>query len=268
MSYRRRREEWARRRESGGLDDVAAAITDAVDTVSDALSSSTDQSARERRRLEKLEKRRQQAADGRRNLLAVGAGLFAGGLAATLGLITVAAVGVGLLTGGCVAMLLRWIEEAGPDLRLPQRAARPALSDPSIAGQDPRAALIRSVVTAAMVNVRAVDKAAASSTDLETAAILTRIAAIGHRICRAVAAQPALFDNAQRLLTYHAEKAATLADWAASAQGERQIGVRRVLARMELLFEQTEAALKHEDNRELDLELRLINQALDEDLRR
>lgn len=251
---------------------MADAITGAVDSVSEALAAGADPAERERRRQEKLEKQRRREAADRRSVVAVGLGLLAGGLAAASGMITVAAVGVGLLTGAGAAMALRWLQDAGPGmLRIGAGAttgARPSLADPAIDGQDSRTALIRGVVTAAMVHVRAIDKAAAAATDLETAAILTRIAAIGHRVCQAVASQPAQFDRAQRLLTYHAEKAATLATLAGTADEARQAGVRRVLGRMELLFEQTEAALKYDDRRELDLELRLIDQALDEDLRR
>jgi hypothetical protein len=36
---------------------------------------------------------------------------------------------------------------------------------------------------------------------------------------------------------------------------------------MERLFQETEAALKAEDRRDMDLDLKLIDQALDEDLR-
>lgn len=265
----RRYRRWRDERESG-FEDVASAVTDAIDTISESVSAVNDPLERERRRQAKEEKRRREEASGRRSVLAAGAGLLVGGLVASSGLVTVAAVGAGLLAGGVVAIGLRWWEEGQqrPLWGINRPAERPKLEDPTIAGQDPRTALVRSVVTGAMGHLRKVDQIAATTSDLETSAILTRIAAIGHRVCHTVAAQPAVFDKAQRLLTYHAEKAAKLAELSSSAEGERQAGVRRVLGRMELLFEETEAALKHEDSRELDLELRLIDQALDEDLRR
>jgi hypothetical protein len=267
------REDHARARDTrtgDSFDDIADGIAASVDRIAEGFSAATDPAERERRRLEKLERRKRQEEAGRRTIFGVGAGLLAGGLAASTGLMTVAAVGVGLLTGASVIYTVRWWQETGglARPRLLASKARPALDDPTIAGQDSRTLLVRSVVSAAMGHVRAIDRLAATTPDLELAAILTRIAAIGHRVCQSVAAQPATLENAQRLLTYHIEKAAKLADLSSEAEGPRLDGVRRVLGRMELLFEQTEAALKHEDGRELDLELRLIDQALDEDLRR
>jgi hypothetical protein len=247
-------------------------VADVVTAAADAVRENQGEAAAARRRLDKEEKRRRWEARQRRNLFGTGAGLLAGGLAASLGLITVAAVGVGLLTGGLVVYGIRAFDERQQNPRIRPPPRRPELSNPTVAGDDPRAALIRSVVTGAMGHVRAVDRCAQNTKDIETAAILTRIAAIGARVCQAVADQPAGFDAAQRLLTYHAEKAAQLAEMAVAYEAEpepaRLANVRRVLSRMETLFEETEGALKAGDKKEMDLELRLIDQALDEDLRR
>jgi hypothetical protein len=266
MGHRRRR---SRDDITGGtFDDVA----DLVSAAADAVRNRDGESAAARRRQEKEERRRREEAQQRRQLIGTGAGLLAGGLAATAGLITVGAVGVGLLVGGVVIYGIRaWDERSPRQPRLAAPQPRPALRDPEVTASDPRAALIRSVLTSAMAHIRTVDARAAACVDLETAAVLTRIAAIGSRICQSVAAQTSAFDAAQRVLTYHAEKAAQLADMsvalAAEGDGARLSAVRAVLGRMERLFEETEGALKAEDGRELDLELRLIDQALDEDLR-
>lgn len=255
------------RRDQDAFEDVA----DLVSAAASAVRARTDQTAAAIRRAEKEEKRRQWEMRQRRNFLGVGAGLLAGGLAASAGLFTVAAVGVGLLTGGVIAYGLKAWDDRPVRPPAPRRPAAPRLEDPAVAGDDPRSALIRSVVTQAMGHLRTVDAAAGKVSDLETGAVLTRIAAIGGRICQAVADQTAGFDAAQRALTYHAEKAAQLAEMAASpalgADPERLGNVRRVLARMERLFQETEAALKAEDRRDMDLDLKLIDQALDEDLR-
>jgi hypothetical protein len=255
------------RRDQETFDDVA----DLVSAAANAVRSRTDQTAAAQRRAEKEEKRRQWELRQRRNFLGVGAGLLAGGLAASGGLFTVAAVGVGLLTGGVIAYGLKAWDERPVRPPSPPRPTAPRLNDPTVSGDDPRAALIRSVVTQAMGHLRTVDAAAGKVTELETGAMLTRIASIGGRICQAVADQTASFDVAQRALTYHAEKAAQLAEMVASptlgADPERLANVGRVLSRMERLFQETEAALKAEDRRDMDLDLKLIDQALDEDLR-
>lgn len=265
----RRHRDWKRAQADGDrFDEIADGLIDSVDRIAEGFSAATDPAERERRRQEKLERQARREASHRRNLFGVGAGLLAGGLAASTGLITVAAVGAGLLVAALTTYGMRWWEDAQSRPRVMVSRPRPALQDPSIPGQDSRTVLVRAVVQSAMAHVRAIDRWATATPDLELAAILTRIAAIGNRVCHAVAAQPAVFEKGQRLLTYHMEKAAKLAELSTQAEGQRLDGVRRVLGRMELLFEQTEAAVKHEDGRELDLELKLIDQALDEDLRR
>jgi hypothetical protein len=252
--------------------EVFEEVADLVSAATSAVRERAGESAAAQRRAEKEERRRQWEAKQRRNFLGTGAGLLAGGLAASMGLITVAAVGVGLLTGGLVVYGLRAFEERlqRPSLLARDPPAPPPRPDPTVAGEDARSALIRSVVTQAMAHMRTVEAKARTIQDIESAAILTRIAAIGSRVCQAVAEQPAAFDAAQRTLTYHAEKAALLAGMAGAHEGgadsERLANVRRVLSRMERLFEETEAALKADDRREMDLDLKLIDQALDEDL--
>ncbi len=241
-----------------------------MSAAANAVRDRAGEGAAAQRRAEKEERRRQWEARQRRNFLGTGAGLLAGGLSASMGLITVAAVGVGLLTGGLVVYGLKAYEERHVRPRRVVQRETPPLPDPAVPGDDARAALIRSVVAQAMTHMRTVDAKARGMQDIEAAAMLTRIAAMGTRICQAVADQPANFDPAQRTLTYHAEKAALLAGMAGAheggADGERLANVRRVLSRMERLFEETEAALKAEDRREMDLDLKLIDQALDEDL--
>lgn len=258
------------RRNGEAFDDVA----DIVSAAAEAVRNRAGEEGALQRQREREEKRLRWEARQRRQILSVGAGLLAGGLAASSGLITVAAVGVGLLTGTVVSMFIKAFEDraARPSLLQRGEAPRPRLADPVVPGDDPRAALIRTVVAQAMGHLRTVDAAARTINDVETAAVLTRIAAIGTRVCQAVAAQPAGFDAAQRALTYHAEKAAQLAQMAglsgSAADTDRMANVRRILSRMERLFEETEEALQAEDLREVDLDLKLMDQALDEDLNR
>ena len=259
------------RRDSDRDQDPFEDVADIVSAAANAVRSRTDQTAAAQLRAEKEEKRRQWELRQRRNFLGAGAGLLAGGLAASAGIYTVAAVGLGLLIGGFLAYGLKAWDERPVRPRVAPRQSAPRLHDPTIPGDDPRSALIRSVVTQAMGHLRTVEAAAAKVPDLETGAVLTRIAAIGGRICQAVADQTAGFDAAQRALTYHAEKAAQLAEMAASpamaADPDRMANIRRVLSRMERLFQETESALKAEDRRDMDLDLKLIDQALVVDLR-
>jgi len=226
----------------------------------------------ERRREERRERHRQRA---QRNLLAVGVGLFAGGLAASLGLFTPAAVGVGLLAGGFSDVILRWISEQVSRRREASEAARPAtISTPKVDAQgmtDARADLVRKVIDEATADLRRLDAAAAKLADTEARVLAQRLVKVGERLTQAVAAAPDKFAVAQRAFTYHLPKAVYLAETlssleAAGADEKRRTAARHVLARMENLFEKTALDLANVDAREMDVELRLISQALDEDL--
>lgn len=255
-------------------------LADAAYEVSRALGSgwkdarAVDRAEWERRREARRERYRERA---QRNLIAVGVGLLAGGLAASLGLITPAAVGVGLLAGGFSGLILRWIGDAVQRWRSAPAAPRPATIDtPKVDVQgmtDARADLVRKVIDEATADLRRLDAAAANLVDGEARLLAQRLVRAGERLAQAVAAAPDKFAVAQRAFTYHLPKAVYLAETlgaldAAGADEKRRTAARHVLARMENLFEKTALDLANVDAREMDVELRLINQALDEDLDR
>lgn len=227
----------------------------------------------ERERLRE-ERRRRKQADGQADLIATGIGLAAGGLA-SLAAPLVAAVGAGLIAGGAAGVLLRWLTA-----RHLQPAALPkpqaTIAAPAVNAEglhDSRLETVRTVLEHAAEHLREAQAAAASLTDPDAKALLDRLAATGQQIIQRVAARPELLPRAQRVLTYHVERASYVAETLAamlrsSAAKPAQIeAAKHVLARMDNLFERTALELSTGDAREMDLEMRLIDQALDEDLR-
>jgi 5-bromo-4-chloroindolyl phosphate hydrolysis protein len=219
------------------------------------------------------ERRRRREAEGWRSLIAVGVGMAVGGITMSTGIFAPAAVGMGLLAGGATAYGLRGLADRPDLLRGPQR--RPEIAAPTVDEEglsSSRAQLVKAVLDEATAHLRTLDDRAGQTLDRETAATLAKLVATGQRICNIVAAQPDGFGVAQRILTYHLPKAVYLADTlkaletAARPDDKRIIQARHVLARMENLFEKTEIDLKAGDAREMDVEIRLINEALDEDL--
>lgn len=217
-------------------------------------------------------RRERREAQQQRDLIAVGAGLLAGGLAASAGVITVAAVGVGLLAGGAVAIGLRAAAARAP------APPKPALAKPFAAPRleaeglsEARAKLVQQLIDEATADLKRLTQAADALKDPETRLIAARLAAAGQRLVGAVAAAPEKLGLAQRAFTYHLPKSVYLAETlaaleAAGSDAKRLAAARHVLARMENLFEKTALDLANVDAREMDVEIRLINQALDEDL--
>lgn len=223
------------------------------------------------RELLRDERRRRARIAGQGRLIAIGIGLVAGGLA-SLSLPTVAAVGVGILSGGVIIYALRLLHyrQAARE-PLPVRIEAPKFNAQGMA--DSRAEAIRAVLDRAAEALRETQSKAKGVADPEVRAGIERLGASGQRILTAVAERPELLSRAQRVLTYHTERAAFLVgSLAAAAQNSRSDAqrygaIKHVLARMENLFERTALDLVAGDGKEMDLELRLISQALDEDLR-
>ncbi|MBU6371366.1 MAG: 5-bromo-4-chloroindolyl phosphate hydrolysis family protein [Alphaproteobacteria bacterium] len=229
--------------------------------------------AREERRAARVERRRQAM---QRQLATVGVGLLVGGLVASMGVFTPAAVGAGLVAAVFAGAILRWLGDvagrfSGPAAPQPTRIETPRVDTVGMA--DARADLVRKVLDEATADLRRLDAAAAKLADGEARTIAQRLVQAGGRLAQAVAAAPDKFALAQRAFTYHLPKAVYLAETlgsldAAGADEKRRAAARHVLARMENLFEKTALDLANVDAREMDVELRLINQALDEDLDR
>jgi len=232
------------------------------------------EAARQAARVEKLRLREQHAI---RRYAAAGAGLLAGGVASMM-LPTVAAVGIGLLTGGAVSMILRAIQNGALAPRnLPFRAPqRPrSIDPPEVDGRDiPKSQrdVVQGVLDETALALRKLDAAgrALSGKDEEAAALCCRLVAAGERLSDVVADEPMKFSAAQRVLTYHLPKAVFVAETFRNLGPEhyehRAAQARHLLTRMEMVFEKAILDMSSVDAAEMDLEMRLINQALDEDL--
>lgn len=263
-----------RRRYERSADDLAQLGLERLsDWLASTAPSPTAQDARRLKEELREERRRRRKEESQRDLIATGAGLLAGGLSASLGLITVGAVGVGLAVGGVTAVALRWAARRA--VALPKPRPRPQLEAPDVVDEGlpaSRAELVRKVLAEATADLRTLDGVQAAMVDRESVAILARLVATGSRIVETVAKTPDRFAAAQRTLTYYLPRARELAENLKAQEAGPQLdeqrfaAARHVLARMENLFERTVIDLRGGDLQEMDLEIRLINDALDEDL--
>jgi 5-bromo-4-chloroindolyl phosphate hydrolysis protein len=266
-----------RRRQFEEMRDFAVEAARAARAVGDVVTSgrADDFEAAERAREARRAERRARAQRAwQRQMVSVGTGLLVGGLVASMGVFVPVAVGTGILAAMFAGAIWSALADALSSIGGPARAKQVRIETPSLDASglaDARAELVRKVLDDATADLRRLDGAAGKLTDAETRTIAQRLVAAGGRLAQAVAAAPDKFAVAQRAFTYHLPKAVYLAETlatleAAGADEKRRANARHVLARMENLFEKTALDLANVDAREMDVELRLINQALDEDL--
>lgn len=228
-----------------------------------------ERAAREARR----EARRRKAhEDGLRTLIAVGLGLLVGGLMMRV-IGPPGAVGMALLAGGGFLYAFRWFQWDMVRRAYGARARRAPIERPAVAPEDlsdSRRGLIETVLDEATAFLRRLDVAAENLQDREAREVCVRLVEMGKKLIDAVARSPGKFPIAQRTLTYHLPKAIylgeLLVELQASPDAKRSASAIHVLGRMEMLLERTLLDLAAPDMAEMDLEMRLINQALDEDL--
>jgi 5-bromo-4-chloroindolyl phosphate hydrolysis protein len=234
-----------------------------------------DWETRQRLREQEKERRRlEYQRRSQRSVIAVGGGLLVGGLVGATGIFPLVAVGAGIITYGATAWTLRKIAEADLAPRLARPKSRPEIAAPRVDESglnDARAQLVRKVLDDATSDLKKLDAAASRLADAEAREIAARLVSAGQRLSGQVAQAPEKLSMAQRAFTYHLPKAVYVAESigaleASGADPARRQAARHVLARMENLFEKTALDLAGVDAREMDVELRLIQQALDEDL--
>lgn len=252
---------------------------DLVDVALDALRSAaapSSERAREAVEREALREARRQewrqkrAEAGQRQLAAVGVGLLVGGLVSLVVRVPVVAVGAGILAASLSGFLLRSLGA------LFRSAPKPrVIETPEIVAKDlpkSRRELVERLLGEATEQLRELDAIARDmrEADPEAAHLLERLVDAGQRVCTGAAAAPEKFPVAQRVFTQHLPKAVVIAQTHLALrhdpQDQRAQEARHVLARMEALFEKVVLDLSAFDPGDMDLEIRLANQALDEDL--
>lgn len=265
---------------------------DLVDVVFDVIRSATPpeqpldenaariQAEREAARLAAKEAaRRRREQQSIRSYVGAGVGLAAGGLVSIVAP-TVAAVGIGLLAGGLAQLIAKYFQENGlPQVglalpRWPEKRAE--IAPPEVDGRNlarSQRDLIQGVLDDAADEMKKLDDAARAleRRDPPAAELCRRLVRTAEKLSDAIADDPSKFQVAQRLFTYNLPKAVyvaeTLVGLPEEAPGKRGEEARHVLTRLDMVFEKTLLDLSEVDAAEMDLEMRLINQSLDEELK-
>jgi 5-bromo-4-chloroindolyl phosphate hydrolysis protein len=212
-------------------------------------------------------------------LAAIGAGLFLG---AVIGqnVSPLAGVGFGLMVGGTI----NWFGSLFMDRGAGKAASTGAIPVPTrpqieapVVGENVlpqgRTELVQQVLGEAATSLRALDALMPKLRHPDSVSSVARIVAVGNRIMQAVAVSPDKLAIAQRVFTYYCPETVKVAEALSKLEldarpdVERISGTQTVLKKLEVLFERTELELKADDGKELDIDLKLLDQSIEADLR-
>jgi 5-bromo-4-chloroindolyl phosphate hydrolysis protein len=212
-------------------------------------------------------------------LAAIGAGLFLGAVVGdAIG--TLAGVGFGLMIGGSInwigtLFMDRGSRKATSPGAIPV-ATRPQIEAPTVGENilpQGRTELVQQVLGEAATSLRALDAVMPKLRHPDSVSSVARIVAVGNRVMQAVAASPDKLAIAQRVFTYYCPETVKVAEALSKLEMDARPDIERitstqtVLKKLEVLFERTELDLKADDSKELDIDLKLLDQSLESDLR-
>ncbi|GIU66072.1 5-bromo-4-chloroindolyl phosphate hydrolysis family protein [Candidatus Phycosocius spiralis] len=231
------------------------------------------------RDVQRQERRAQAGLKAGWTVASVGSGIF---LAAVIGdaLNPLAGIGFGIMIGGFVSwigssILSRSQKTARLTNAIPV-PARPEIKAPTVSENtmpQGRTELVQQVLAEAAAALRALDGTVSRLRHPDSVASVARIVAVGNRLMLSVAANPEKLGVAQRVFTYYCPETVKVADALAKLEAdtdpdiERISGTQTVLKKLEVLFERTELELKADEGKELDIDLRLLDQSIETDLR-
>lgn len=224
------------------------------------------------------EKRRKfRRIDGAWKLASVGVGLLCGGMVQNeWGFF--AAVGLGILSGSAVgwvgAVINNYIAKTdkGEVTKVPTKEP---LKAPNIAPENKSGnnEVVQKVLSDAAASLQQLDNTIPNLTHPDSINIVSQIVNAGKRIMNQVADKPENLSIAQRIFTYYCPEAVNVSSALVKLESEQRPDIERIMStqsilqKLVILFESTELELKADDNKMLDIDLRLLDQSLQQDLK-
>ncbi len=238
-----------------------------------------DREIRNVRDYERSKKRRFSKIDNAWRLVSVGAGLLTGGF--LLDINAPAAVGLGLLVGGVVgwvgAFINNFIAKRDNDVTnftmvpQPKQFEIPQIQTEGVpAGKTEFATKI---LQEGHENLKALEKTLSGLRHPQSIGSVTQIIEIGRRLMNEIADSPEHANSVQRLFTYYAKEAIKVVEGLGKLESDKKPDIERIIAtqnilqKIQVLFESTEIELRQDENKSLDIDLKLLDQSLQSDLR-
>jgi 5-bromo-4-chloroindolyl phosphate hydrolysis protein len=195
------------------------------------------------------------------------AGWIVGGVVAA---VAVPALAIGAGMPFWLACIIGVVAGGGTVAALAPRAAFPLL-DASGAARG-KVAFARELLSEAVPLAMRLDAAAATIRERRVTEGVRHLAVIARRIFAAIEKDPLKLDRIRRFLTYYLPRAAEIAEAYAELERsempnpQRLASTRELIERLDLAFTRYASNLQDADLDKLDIEMKLLKSALDEDL--
>jgi len=169
-----------------------------------------------------------------------------------------------------LACIIGVVAGGGTVAVLAPRAAFPLLDASGVARG--KVAFARELLTEAAPQAARLDVAAASIRERKVIECVRHLAVVARRIFAGIEKDPLRLDRVRRFLTYYLPRAAEIAEAYAvlersdAPDPQRLASTRALLDRLDVAFTGYAASLQDADLDKLDIELKLLKSALDEDL--
>lgn len=233
---------------------------------------------RKLREQEREQKRRFSRIDWAWRFGSIGAAFLFGGLALDpLG--GVAAIGIAILSGALVGWFGSLINNYIANSAKPQNhfivPEREKISSPIVTSENMpngRTELVQQVLNDATISLQKLDNNIGRLRHPESIAAVAQIVIVGKRLMNLVSQNPEKFSIAQRVFTYYCPESVRVAEALANLENEKNMDISRikstqsVLQKLSILFERTELEIKEDDNKALDIDIKLLDQSLQIDL--
>ena len=230
------------------------------------------------RELEKQRRKRFSRIDGAWRLASVGAGLLVGGFLYSVN--NVAGIGLGILVAGAVGWIGAIINnfvikssDAKSSIIVPKRETieAPKMNVQSL--PNGRSELVQKLLLEAATSLQKLDLIIPKLRHPDSISSVTQLVRTGKRIMDIIADNPEKLSIAQRVFTYYCPESVGVAEALAKIETDAKPDISRVLStqgvlqKLVVLFEKTEMELKNDDNKSLDIDLKLLDQSLQADLK-
>lgn len=228
---------------------------------------------------ERARKRKFSRIDNAWRLVSVGAGLLTGGF--LLDINAPAAVGLGILVGGAVGwvgaiinnFIARNEKKEESAILVPQRPEYQLPKIQTEALQAGKTEFVTKILQEGHANLKALETAMTGLRHPQSIGSVTQIIEIGRRLMNEIAESPEHANSVQRLFTYYAKEASKVVEGLGKIETEKNPDISRIMAthnilqKIQVLFESTEIELRQDENKSLDIDLKLLDQSLQSDLR-
>jgi 5-bromo-4-chloroindolyl phosphate hydrolysis protein len=182
---------------------------------------------------------------------------------------------IAAIVGWIGAVINNYINNKAAEVAFVPVPARTQIGAPTVIQTDMpdgRTQLVQQVLGDAATALQKLDNVVPRLRHPDSISAVGQIVSVGKRVMAQVASAPEKFNIAQRVFTYYCPESVSVAEALAKLENDTTLDISRIqstqsiLQKLSILFERTELELKADDNKALDIDLKLLDQSLQADL--